>query len=313
MVRLRREIEGIRYDRTAALPPWCDDDAACSALAPGFDDAVCAHDALRILIAGLPRLDLATRLARLGRFVTVCDVAPERLAQVHASLPPDVAARLQLVDKNYGSAAFSPSSFDLVVFGEAWSCYDEPMWVAHKLARELKVDGVLMARLWLRGAHAPLDEAVVVEASDDIDRSIAARLADAGARALVRSSTQLADGGALATRVFTAGLDIAGADAIDRGAWHAGWSPRHDATTQLSAIDSRLRIERVAYIDVRRPVLAALAAHGKAPLRAAALHLLQRLPERVEAALRSPDDGRIVTLIARRALGDRRLMAGRTR
>lgn len=304
MVRLRREIEGIRVDRAIPPPPWTGDERASSALTPSFDAEICAFDARRVLLAGAPRLDLAIRLAEAGRFVTLCDLPTGRVASAHARLEPAVAGRLQLVDKPYGQAAFAPSSYDLAVFCDSLDAYDEPEWVAHKLARELKVDAVLMARLWTRGPLPKLDgelEAEQASAADDASRS------------------PLGVAGAIAQRLAAHPplprwtLDALGADAVDRGAWSKSLQPRHDATSQIGAIDSRLRVEAVRCYDAQRAALGAWAAHGRGWLREAALASLQRQERPASDALRSNDEARIVTLRARRALGDRRLMAGRAR
>ena len=297
MVRLRREIEGIRVDRAVPLPPWTDDERASSALTPAFDAEICAYDAQRVLLAGAPRLDLAIRLAETGRFVTICDLPSASIAAAHARLAPTVASHLQLVDKPYGQAAFAPSSYDLVVFCDALDIYDEPEWVAHKFARELKVDAILLARLWTVGPLPELDDGIVTASTD-------AKAPPAWCLPLVR--------GVARPPWPAAALDPLGADAVDRGAWSLGLQPRHDAATQLDAIDSRLRVESIVETGGDRAALAAWAAHGRGPVGRLARHVLEA-DAREAAALRSKDERRIVTLRARRALGDRRLMAGRAR
>lgn len=296
MVRLRREIEGIRVDRAFPPPPWADDERASAALTPWFDAEICATDARRVLLAGAPRLDLAVALAEADRFVTLCDLPSASVAGLHARLAPAVAGRIQLVDKPYGQASFAPSSYDIAVYSDILGSYEEPEWVAHKLARELKVDALLFARLWV---HGPLPELEAEIAATEEQRP--AGFGERLGRSLARHP-----------RLPKVLLEPLGADAVDRGAWQIGMQPRHSASEELLAIDSRLRIESVTVGDDARAAYAALAAHGRGPIRRAALAALAATSA-AEATLPSEGEARIVTLRARRALGDRRLMAGRLR
>ena len=294
----------MRADRTQPPPPWADDERATGALTPAWDRALLAVDAQRVLVAGLPRLDLAIALANAGRFVTICDLAPDEVAKAHARLDPEVAGRIQLVPKPYGDAAFAPSSFELIAWCDTLHRWEEPQWVAHKMARELKVDGVLHARLWVRG---PFDVGETALQSDDGAPGWSAAALGPAFRQLRANLPHLGTAGARWL------LDAAGRDAVDRGAWQRAWTPRLDASAQIEAIDSRLRIESIGLVAAERPAWAAIAAHGRGPLKGHALTHLATGLELGPAALRSVDDARIVTVIARRALGDHRMVAGRTR
>ncbi len=330
MVRLRREIEGIRPSRATPPPPWVDDAAITAALTPAFDDEIVATDGRRVLIAGVPRLDLALRLCAGDRFVTVCDLTPAAAALAHASLPAEALGRLQFVSKSYGDAAFAPSSFDVVAYFETLHLWAEPEWVAHKLGRELKVDGRLFARLWTSG-----------------DVPAAATLDSNGPSAFGRGGGVFGAGSAAAPPVpstptpqdppwhapllrwvrrlpeigrpeAAALLDAVGRDAVDRGALRLALTPRLDATAQLGAIASRLRVEAVAVAPGGLGELATLAAHGRGPWRALASRALGPLAAGLaevtaeDATLPSASEGRIVTVVARRALGDPRGLAGRS-
>ncbi len=294
----------MRADRTQPPPPWADDERATSALTPAWDRALLEVDANRVLVAGLPRLDLAIALAAAGRFVTLCDLGPDEVAAAHARLDPEVAGRIQLVPKAYGDAAFAPSSFELIVYCDTLHRWEEPQWVAHKMARELKVDGLLHARLWI---HGPIDagETPVVAADQGPSWH---RPATAPIVAKIRAALPRLGASSAAWL-----LDPAGRDAVDRGAWQRAWQPRLDARAQIDAIDSRLRIESIGLIAAERPAMAAIAARGRGLLKERALTHLATGLELGPAALRSADDARIVTVIARRALGDHRMVAGRSR
>lgn len=294
----------MRADRTQPPPPWADDERATSALTPSWDRALLDVDANRVLIAGLPRLDLAIALAAAGRFVTICDLDPDQVSAAHARLDAEVAGRIQLVPKSYGDAAFAPSSFELVVYCDTLHRWEEPQWVAHKLARELKVDSVLHARLWVHGALDVGETPIVSDDTVGSWRSAVKAPLQAGIRAALPG---------LSAPAAAWLLDAAGRDAVDRGAWQRAWQPRLDASAQIEAIDSRLRIESIGLIAADRPAWAAIAAHGRGPLKDHALTHLATSLELAPAALRSARDARIVTLVARRALGDHRMVAGRTR
>src|SRR5688500_11541275 len=110
MVRLKREIEGVRPDRAVPSPPYALQPDVSACLLPWLDAQVLSREPGRVLLAGVPRADLAVSLARAGHWVTLCDLDEEAVARLHARLEPKVAGRLTLVDRSYGEAAFAPSS-----------------------------------------------------------------------------------------------------------------------------------------------------------------------------------------------------------
>ncbi len=329
MVRLRREIEGIRPSRATPPPPWVDDAAVTAALTPAFDDEIVAADGRRFLIAGVPRLDLALRLCAGDRFVTVCDLTPAAAARAHATLPAEALGRLQFVSKPYGDAAFAPSSFDIVAYFETLHLWAEPEWVAHKLGRELKVDGRLFARLWVSG-EVPAAEAF---GSGDLGAfgrpgGVFGASTAATSPAPTTQTTPAPHWRAPLLRLVgrlpnvrrpeaAALLDAAGRDAVDRGALRLALTPRLDAAAQLGAIASRLQVEAIAAAPAGLGELATLAAHGRGPWQALASRAIAPLAAELaevkagDASLPSASEGRIVTVVARRALGDPRRLAGR--
>ena len=86
MVRLRREIEGVRPNRAIPLPSYCLDAAASSAVLPAFDRYVQGCEPGRTLLAGGVRSDLAIALARAGHWVTVSDLDATALERLHVHI-----------------------------------------------------------------------------------------------------------------------------------------------------------------------------------------------------------------------------------
>lgn len=288
MVRLRREIEGIQPDLHASPPAWAEAPAVSAALTPAWDAETLAEDASRVLLAGALRLDLAVKLAHAGRFVTICDLLPDDVPLVHRRLEADVAGRVQLVGRPYGETSFAASSFDLAVFTDTLHLWAEPTWVAHKLARELKVEGRLRARLWgagtLAGRWAPphgQDERGVPHGAGSSAWPAPGEPRGGAPMGSLRGARRLPHPGlALAPSLATlAGLPLwlarltwgpAGLEALERGALPRALLPARDATSQVEAIDAHLRVERLHSVASERAALAALAALARAPWRAAA-------------------------------------------
>ncbi|MSP91209.1 MAG: methyltransferase domain-containing protein [Myxococcales bacterium] len=163
MVRLRREIEGVRPNRAVPVPAYARDERARDAVLPAFAAAVRALPPGRTLLAGCPRPDLAAELARAGHWVTLTDLDEPQLQALHAAWPPEVLGRATLQARAYGDAAFSPSSFDHVVLADALHRYLEPAWLVRKAARELKPDGRLVLRALVCGSVADVAAAAAAE------------------------------------------------------------------------------------------------------------------------------------------------------
>lgn len=170
MVRLRREVEGVRRNHAVTAAPWASDALWSHAVLPAWTDAV--RDAtpkaqtwpLRVGLAGaLPVAHVAAVLER-GHLVTWVEPDGARRDALLAMLGPEQTGRLTIVAKDYGEAALAASAFDVVVLQDALPCYHEPKWVLHKLARELKPGGKALIRLTARPASLLPEEAAAIAA-----------------------------------------------------------------------------------------------------------------------------------------------------
>lgn len=152
MVRLRREIEGVRRNHAVPLPGYALDEEATGLVLPQLDRWLLSRTPGRILLAGAPRQALAEELARRGHWVTVSDLDEDAVRTWHASLAPQIAAQLTWMTKAYGDISFGPAVFDCIVLTDALAGYCDPQWVVAKAVRELKPDGELALRAWIQGA-----------------------------------------------------------------------------------------------------------------------------------------------------------------
>jgi len=293
MVRLRRELEGIHLDRSVPPPPWAERRLS-DVISPSWLDAVRAIDGERVLFCGIVHVPLALSLARDGKWVTLSDLSPGDVRRISAALDPDVAGRVQLVAKPYGSATFSPSSFDTIILSDQLHAYDAPEWVLQKVKRELKVDGVLLARLHVAGplptlpdAPAPLGAASPSWAAANLSRTTP------WLNRLVHSS---------GAPVW---LSEAGLDAVQRRAlWQADDdTPNHrDLGVQLDAITSRLHLEGVHIGSTLRAAALTWGAGAHAGPSALAVRIARGLPEFADQDDRARIGARAVWIQARRAL-----------
>lgn len=165
MVRLRRELEGVRRNHAAAAPPWARDAFWSEAALPAWRQAIVAATPtagswpLRVCVAGaLPGETIAALLTR-GHLVTWVEPDTARRDALLAGLGADASGRLTVVAKDYGDAALAASSLDVVVLQDELGCYFEPRWVLHKVARELKPGGVALLRLACRGGIVAASDA----------------------------------------------------------------------------------------------------------------------------------------------------------
>jgi len=294
MVRLRREIEGVRPNRAIPMPSYSLDAAASGAVLPALDRWLQGCEPGRTLLAGGVRQELAIALAQAGHWVTVSDLDADQLDQLHARLTPSEAGRLTLVDRGYGDAAFAPSSFDLVVIFDAMHTYFEPAWLVNKAARELKPDGMLAARVLTRGSAAPLQPwSETVHPDSHVDRS-AARAAQrglAGVETLLRSKAAPA----LCTPAAT--------DAVERGAHFCAQRFATDLTQVLAWYNGALTLEK-AFVGHSLRLQAADALFGlRHVAHEALLAALQHLPPSATSQDLNRPDARVVGLVARKRLG----------
>ncbi len=146
MVRLRREIEGVRRNAAVPEPSYAADALGTAWVLPAFDRKLTDCRDARVLLAGSQRRDLALQLARAGNWVTVADLDTQAAQRWHADLQPELAARLTLVARPYGEVTFGPASFDRVALFDALGRYRQPSWVLHKAGRELKPEALLFVR-----------------------------------------------------------------------------------------------------------------------------------------------------------------------
>lgn len=174
MVRLRREVEGVRRNHAVAAAPWAGDGLWSHAVLPAWTKAVGEATPkgqewpLRVGLAGaLPVADVAAVLER-GHLVTWVEPDAARRDALLSLLAPEQTGRLTIVAKDYGEAALAASAFDVVVLQDALPCYHEPRWVLHKLARELKPGCKALIRLTARPATAlPVEAASIAALGHD--------------------------------------------------------------------------------------------------------------------------------------------------
>ena len=293
MVRLRREIEGVRPNRAIPLPSYCLDAAASSAVLPAFDRYVQGCEPGRTLLAGGVRSDLAIALARAGHWVTVSDLDATALERLHARLTPAEAGRLTLVDRGYGDAAFAPSSFDLVVLFDAMHTYFEPAWLVNKAARELKPDGVLATRILTQGNPAPLKAwSPAPQPGSRLEQAT-----EQTARRLLHGLDQM-----LRSRVAPLVCEATATDALERGAHLCAGRFATDLAEVLHWYEGTLSLEK-AFVGHSLRLQAADALFGLRPGAHAALQAaLLRLPEAATAQDAAQPAARVVALVARKRL-----------
>jgi hypothetical protein len=297
MVRLRREIEGIRVDLSIPMPAYATDNTASTMVLPGFDRLLGAIDGARVLVAGAPRAQLAMALAEAGRQVTITDLGADRVRQLHKRLSPPVSSRVNLVEKPYAETSFSASSFDVAIYSDLLHRYPQAQWLIHKLQRELKVDGVLYARLFVRGDMARLP---------DFDQRVTAQVPTPSQQtaALAGHGLAIAIEATATGRLAGLMLSAKGRDAVERGAHLPSVSFAGDALEQLDAVASRLRIEALHVGHGIRCRLANLLFGAHTPVRRAITRCAEGLPDTADAEDLSRPSARVVGVVARKALAD---------
>lgn len=288
MVRLRREIEGVRRNHAAPRPAYALDEQASSAAMPPLDQWLLAQEPGRVALAGSPRRELAESLARAGHWVTVTDLEDEALRQWHADLSPEVASHLTLLARPYGDVTFGPASFDRVAIFDALAAYQEPSWIIHKASRELKPDGMLAVREPVRG---PLPEGWA-----SLGRGYSATRLRALQKVLAAAPKLLSS---------PAGpwlLQAEALDALERGAHFAEGAFALPASDLQEAIAAVLTLEQTWIGHSARLSACSLPWGAKPALRRAAVAMLRQMPvlaDVLDAGLPAP---RLVGLLARRSL-----------
>ena len=289
MVRLKREIEGVRRHPGVPVPAYALTQAGTVGVLPWLDSWLLQQERGRVLFAGAPRLDLARSLARAGDWVTVCDLAPGEATALQARLTPSEAGRLTLVERDYGEAAFGPSSFDLIVLSDLVHRYREPRWLIHKAHRELKIDGRLALRALVQGPIPPLPVRLPPAKPLRAELQLA-RVLDAVAAKLP---------GHL-------GLALLGAharEAISRGAHLHTTRFAQPIADVVADVQSLLAVEQVALGHTGRLRLAEWCWDARAPIDRALPIWLGRLPALATQSDALRRDPRVVAIIARKKLG----------
>lgn len=288
MVRLRREIDGVRRNFAAPTPAYAQDPITSAQALPDLDRWLLAQEVGRVALAGSVRRELAEALARAGHWVTVSDLDEETLRDWHAGLTPEVAGHLTLLARPYGDVSFGPASFDVVVLFDALAGYREPGWILHKAARELKPDGLLALREPVCG---PLPQAWA-----GLGRGYAPTRLKVIQNALHVAPRLLA--GAAGPWL----LQPQALDAVERGAHLCGWRSALPAGELQAAVAAALLPEQAWIGHSARLAACSLPWGARPPLRRAALAAMARTPELADAQDAGLPAARLVGVVARRSL-----------
>lgn len=290
MVRLRREIEGVRPLRGVPLPPYALVPEASAQVLPLLDAWLAAQEPGRVLLAGAPRIDLAVTLAQADHWVTVADLDEATVAEVHAGLAPKVAGRLTLVARDYGQASFAPASFDLVVMSDTLHTYQEPGWLLHKAQREVKPDGLVAVRALVKGDAATRAELQVRPAPLGLVPDALLERALVALEALAK------------TPAGVALLTPAALDAIERGALLQAERFAQEAAWLIDLVGTHLTVEE-AFVGHTLRLRACDDLFGARPMvRQGLLQLLAQLPAAATTGDRHKTEPRVLGLVARRSL-----------
>ena len=288
MVRLRREIEGIRVDLAVPVPAYAQHPEAAAAILPGLSPHIDGLSAGGVLLAGATTAALTNHLADAGHTVTVCDVAKHDVRALHGALSQQAGSRVTIVDKPYGDAGFGPSSFDAIIHLDNMHRFARPAWAVAKMYRELKFDALLIARMLVTG---PAPEGVDGAAGRVSDPYVAATV-----RRLRRAYT-----GSGAAMV----LDADGRDAIDRGAHLGEREFAGDWLQTMAAITEKLAPEQMLAGHSQRLRLVRMMYGARAPVLEVLRRLAPRAPELADDADLASGRPRVVGVVARKLLGGR--------
>lgn len=289
MVRLKREIEGVRRHPGVPIPAYAQTPQGTAGVLPWLESWLIQQEPGRVLLAGVPRKDVARSLARLGHWVTLCDLPEGEATQLQSQLSPAEAGRMTLVERDYGEAAFGPSSFDLILLFDALHRYRQPEWLIHKAHRELKIDGHLAVRALVRGeipqqpTQLPPVPALAVEAQlDRVLDKLAAQVNGTLGRLLLGPHAH---------------------EAMDRGAHLHTERFAQVAEIVVQDIEKLMQIEHVAVGHTQRLRLAEWLWDARAVLRVSLPPWLERLPQQATLVDLQRHDPRVLAVVARKKLG----------
>lgn len=300
MVRLRREIDGVRRNYAVPELPWSRDPQWSAAALPVWSEVILEHCPqatgwpLRVGLAGqLPTALLAAVLAR-GHLVTWVEPSPALRDTLLAGLPAESSGRLTVVNKDYGDAALSGSAFDLLVLADTLAGYAEPRWVLTKLARELKPGGIGLLRAVVRGPLPDTTKGLTHHTSPA--GAFSSVYADQWVAALRQASAALPTAPALVQQAL---LRWPAREAADRGAHLSGhpWAP--EASAVLAATAETLTVTDCWQGHPDRLWLADLQWQARVGIRRAALAALQQV---APLGLSSATAPRLIALRAERRL-----------
>lgn len=149
MVRLKREIEGLKRDEKKALPAYLGDDVGRTVL-----DRHAEHRMMEIpferggrSLAVSPSESQVRLLLQNSSHVSVVENDPERLTRLMDSLKDVEDVRtLTFHSKPYSEISFERSSFDFIISLDDLNWYHSPGNAVRKYGRELKVSGLFLGR-----------------------------------------------------------------------------------------------------------------------------------------------------------------------
>ncbi len=293
MVRLRREIEGVRRNHAVPPPPHAGHAEAASLILPPLDAWLLAQAPGRVLLAGSAPRQLAEQLAAAEHWVSVTDLDDGELRAWHAQMRPEVAAHLTLLPRGYGDVAFGPASFDRIALFDTLASYRNPAWVLNKVARELKPDGLLVLREVVSG-DVPAEWA-----SPPVLQPPAAPRVVLGSWLAPTLDPALP---ALHSRLAPWLVDAATLEALDRGAHLDALRFALPAGEVQDGVAAHLALEQVWLGGAERLVLCGLLAGARPWLAHVVRRLLQAVPATVTADSSLGQRARCVGLVGRRKL-----------
>lgn len=285
MVRLRREVEGVRRNHAVSAAPWAGDPLWSPAVLPAWGEALerltptAAEWPLRVGLAGAMPVQMVASTLQRGHLVTWVEADATRREALLGSLSAEQSGRLTIVAKDYGEAALAASAFDVVVLQDLLTCYHEPRWVLHKLARELKPGGSALVRLVCRPAAALPQEAAVTAApaqSPAAPLSLAVR----ALAPLLRADADPLDRAPRTVRPLAEAAlwQFAAREAHQRGAHRVGHPEAPVLTDVWSAMAEVLHPTQVWIGHPQRLAAADMQWQARQPLQQALRALVRHLP-----------------------------------
>ena len=152
MVRLRREIEGLKRDHSKRIPDYLQSQHFRTILDEMFADAIRQLDWEKggRVLAVSPPLFLARELLKEASHLTIVESDSERASVLTKGLSDVADVRtLTIHEKVYSEISFERSAFDLILSLDDLNAYFSPGNAVRKYGRELKVSGVFFGRIVL--------------------------------------------------------------------------------------------------------------------------------------------------------------------